>query len=153
MPEYHLHKHNPPVFDLSENYVPVRHQDNLIPQIRNKATEPVLHPIPCFFVGTASKRGSEPGGPCRDKPYRASRTNGLDVSVCSKRSWAIGHKSGTPCHGHIVPRDGKMVKYGDESQSCPQKSSRVPRNMIQCMRTIVREGGGGKAWTKQVDRG
>jgi len=32
-----------------------------------------------------------------------------------------------------------MVKYGDESQSCPQKSPRVPPNMVQYTGTIVRD--------------
>ena len=32
-----------------------------------------------------------------------------------------------------------MIKYGDESQSCPQKSPRVPRNMVQYTGTIVRD--------------
>ncbi|MBN2230273.1 MAG: hypothetical protein JW779_11855, partial [Candidatus Thorarchaeota archaeon] len=43
------------------------------------------------------------------------------------------------CTQPIVPGDGKTVKYSDESPSCPQKSPRVPRNMVQCMGTIVRD--------------
>ena len=31
-----------------------------------------------------------------------------------------------------------MVKYADESQSCPQKSPQVPPNMVEYTGTIVR---------------
>jgi hypothetical protein len=32
-----------------------------------------------------------------------------------------------------------MIKYADESQSCPQKSPQVPPNMVQYTGTIVRD--------------
>jgi hypothetical protein len=42
----------------------------------------------------------------------------------------IGHKLGTPCHGHIVPGDGRVVKYGDESQICRLWLVRHPEGQL-----------------------